>query len=547
MIVEATLDGKTLVGADFFGSGNVFEGYKYLNETSVARTNVSGLREQLEEYYEAEGKGDDTLISLPKGKGYRADFYYKKFYHAERLFRIAHNSLRVEYPGRHKFRFAILKAFINNNVDAGKPVYPPIYMQLAEELFWNAIERPVSCLRSTKDTLRQARIYIEKAIELKADDWFAYLVRGAIFTCLRNWEEAQRSFERAAVFGGKNAVKHPYYAAFFFARGRVEEGLQLMADIVEETYPDSSMRALHAVFLYAAGKLEEAALLAQELKTKGDHNWLAHLVWACVKSSRHYRLKRDDFVEGDFEGDMPDSPVSADDLFNSVGPFNGYASGLSAIQSLQESIRIFSNAERTDAHSELVNGHPLGAFFCPGVFLHMVGKLGYCTKELEEVQDMLLQLIGFEDQSAFQIAIAALGFSEGNDLGVMRDSGDKNIAAIPISDVDMFAPKDLVAVPAVVDDMPPISPFGWIPRPVASDEQISEKVPDELNYFWSEDGYFYRTPFEPSEASIGMVIGFLRKAADNHEPLAAWLHLWPMFDPIRHHPEFKKLLVDMGL
>lgn len=39
----------------------------------------------------------------------------------------------------------------------------------------------------------------------------------------------------------------------------------------------------------------------------------------------------------------------------------------------------------------------------------------------------------------------------------------------------------------------------------------------------------------------------LAKAAENHEPLLAWLHLWPIFDPIRHHPAFQELLENLGL
>ena len=42
-------------------------------------------------------------------------------------------------------------------------------------------------------------------------------------------------------------------------------------------------------------------------------------------------------------------------------------------------------------------------------------------------------------------------------------------------------------------------------------------------------------------------VRYLKRACDESHPLMAWLHLWPVFDPLRGHPAFKKLIERMKL
>jgi len=42
-------------------------------------------------------------------------------------------------------------------------------------------------------------------------------------------------------------------------------------------------------------------------------------------------------------------------------------------------------------------------------------------------------------------------------------------------------------------------------------------------------------------------IAAIRKACDDFDPFVLWLHSWPVFDPLRNHPEFCRLLEETGL
>jgi hypothetical protein len=39
----------------------------------------------------------------------------------------------------------------------------------------------------------------------------------------------------------------------------------------------------------------------------------------------------------------------------------------------------------------------------------------------------------------------------------------------------------------------------------------------------------------------------LARACDDRDPLLLWLHLWPVFDPLRDHEGFKALIERIGL
>ena len=42
-------------------------------------------------------------------------------------------------------------------------------------------------------------------------------------------------------------------------------------------------------------------------------------------------------------------------------------------------------------------------------------------------------------------------------------------------------------------------------------------------------------------------IAELRRAQEEGDPFTVWLHLWPVLDPLREHPEFQSLIADMNL
>ncbi len=64
----------------------------------------------------------------------------------------------------------------------------------------------------------------------------------------------------------------------------------------------------------------------------------------------------------------------------------------------------------------------------------------------------------------------------------------------------------------------------------------------------SKDGDFFQKAVGAyGQSDVVEAILSLSYAAENCEPLLIWLHLWPIFDPIRHHPAFQELLENLGL
>ena len=76
-LVTAALDGKHVkewdIGTSVFGLKNDFEP----RTESPVRSTVWRLRKKLGEYYEAEGRNDAIVITLPKG-GYAPEFAYRQ-------------------------------------------------------------------------------------------------------------------------------------------------------------------------------------------------------------------------------------------------------------------------------------------------------------------------------------------------------------------------------------------------------------------------------------------------------------------------------------
>jgi hypothetical protein len=63
-------------------------------------------------------------------------------------------------------------------------------------------------------------------------------------------------------------------------------------------------------------------------------------------------------------------------------------------------------------------------------------------------------------------------------------------------------------------------------------------------------------PFlSPCQLAVGYIalgdveqaIPLLAQDFDRHHPLLVWLHLWPLLDPLREHPTFRRLLHRMHL
>lgn len=77
----------------------------------------------------------------------------------------------------------------------------------------------------------------------------------------------------------------------------------------------------------------------------------------------------------------------------------------------------------------------------------------------------------------------------------------------------------------------------YLPKPEPG--EYDQKIP-----FW--------TPFQVALACIGLqdtktAIEALAYAVDQGDPMAVWLHRWPLLDPLRDHPQFQALIQRMNL
>jgi len=67
---------------------------------------------------------------------------------------------------------------------------------------------------------------------------------------------------------------------------------------------------------------------------------------------------------------------------------------------------------------------------------------------------------------------------------------------------------------------------------------------------WAEKGDMPAPQLALAYMGLGeadKAIAALSQAQAEHHPVMAWLHLWPIFDPLREHPKFRKLLQRMHL
>ena len=150
-LVDSAIAGKPL-NEDIIGYEVFPEKYKS-DESDIVRVNCSTLRKHLASYYKAEGIGDTVVISLPKGKAYRAHFQYGISSEAAKKCTMVRNHLRSEYPVGNGFRLLTLWQVLEE-----EPIYAPAHAGLAECNLWAAVDNSQGWLAFT---------FLEKRLSLR--------------------------------------------------------------------------------------------------------------------------------------------------------------------------------------------------------------------------------------------------------------------------------------------------------------------------------------------------------------------------------------------
>jgi Tfp pilus assembly protein PilF len=266
-------------------------GFKVFKETydskgSAVRVNATYLRDRLRKYYANSGSRDRVRIEVPPG-GYRAEFSYNRSSPAGKLYQRACSLIAGFVPSEHEhsslglFRKAI-------ELD---PDYAPAHAALAEAELIEAMYRrsipphnPVAAAGSSA----------LKALRLERRLWRAQVALAAVRCCRRQWDRADRSFDKAVALAPNAKRDHPWYAGFLLAIGgrRQEmEALRLARARAEAKPEDASAQVALGFFLYLVRQFDQADEFLCETIARFPQSLLARIVLACV------HLAKDNAVE----------------------------------------------------------------------------------------------------------------------------------------------------------------------------------------------------------------------------------------------------------
>ncbi|MDX1982172.1 MAG: tetratricopeptide repeat protein [Bryobacteraceae bacterium] len=218
---EADLNQKT-IAADVFGRDLVeFDP----RADSIVRTTAANLRESLLAYYAGAGRGDETVIELPKGT------YVPRFSRQARLSPSAAGKLwsaRVAMEARSVSGYGTAITHLDS-VLAEAPNLSLALALKAEALASRAIHgwRP-------RPSLEDARRHVERALDHAAPAWQAWLVQGIVRQALDwDWSGAEISYGKALEASSSESSTHPWYTSFLVGRGRPWEAAMNLRKTVE--------------------------------------------------------------------------------------------------------------------------------------------------------------------------------------------------------------------------------------------------------------------------------------------------------------------------
>lgn len=284
-LVENALEGKNVDELDLFT--RFYSIREYQNHSTKVRTTVNHIRTLLlAEYYEGDGKDDPVIIDLPApertklpggkfrivrhppGKAYAPEFSYNPRSGIAREFAIANHLLRGSAAQVDKGLEHLDKIF-KTEAD-----HPDIVLGAAEAIAGKMLLGMYEAY--LRDTLVAAFLQWIQDISAKVPDyWRVPMVRGLLYFCGGNQDEAAKEFENALRLDRQSVIGRGWYTCFLFETGRREEAVSQLGLEADERADEPDIRALYGVLLCKANHFEDAARVLAEALTLDRNCWTA--------------------------------------------------------------------------------------------------------------------------------------------------------------------------------------------------------------------------------------------------------------------------------
>jgi hypothetical protein len=239
-------------------------------DDAIVRENLRRLRNLLETYYASDGVEDRLNLEL---SGYKPVFSYNIRHPFERQYRRALRHIGSD-P---KKAFGLLNSALGIEPGNARALAAWAEAELWRPLYGYDIDLPA--------IIAAAEGNARKSLQSDERCWRAHVVMGALYCCHMEWRKAAEAFGSALDSSPGETRAHPWYAAFLMATGESEGALALMKAKTNEPSDAPWPRLAYAVFLYAAREFEEARRVILETIKEHDENWLAHVMWSCVRLS----------------------------------------------------------------------------------------------------------------------------------------------------------------------------------------------------------------------------------------------------------------------
>ena len=468
-------------------------------DAEIVRVVATQLRRRLDRYYNA-FPSEAVVISVPKveiGHSYRIAYAY-------------HRSLQaLDHYNRGKYLrdkgdpkwFQDAANEFTTAIERD-PSYAPARVALAEVCFLRVLmslfpETGVSAPEFPIDPedllINEARRQAEAALALDPDSSRAHLILGTVYACHFQWNEAARSFEIAKRIDSEYVGTHPFFAAYLMAIGRKIEAIEIVTKRAANNRYDPNSSAVLDIFNYAARIYDRTApILGMTDPRSLDSENLLSRVHRCLADIQIQQVGRQQRYYA-FTLQQMFSLELDKKYFHLHGiPYLGLAR-LKSPQAFFET-QVLQNADllhypKPFFHWEFNDPHPLA------------NALQY-FKDLIEWKHW--------NPSPIEMALAWMALAE-----------IKIHGGIP----HLWYEVEDIAVPH--NDFPSSD----LKIPVAEGRKFGG---DPLDAF-------------DVNAFLDLAISALGYACEAHEPLMVWLHLMPIFDPIRNKPAFRELINRMNL
>jgi tetratricopeptide (TPR) repeat protein len=335
--------------------------------------------------------------------------------------------------------------------------------------------------------------YAQSALSLDPDSSRANLIIGAIYACHFQWEEAAKAFARAKDRDSEYVGTHPYFAAYLMALGRKDEAIEIMTKRTAKNPYDPNGHALLDIFRYAARIYEQTPPpFGRAGPASLDYDNVPYLVNRSLT-----RIETDRRIIEDTNYAFTLRQIFILELDKK----HFYIYGASYFgQARLKSPKAFLETQVLE-HADLKR-HPQPQIIWDRNNSHPLAVALNYLKDLIEWE--------YWNPSPLQMALAWMALAE------IKIHGGVPHHWYKVEDIALQDPKR--------------SSFE-LRVPVADGRKFGGDLHDAFDV----------------NAFLDLAISALEYACEACDPVMAWLHLLPIFDPLRDRPAFRELIKRMNL